>query len=286
MSVAPRDASTVLPVRDGPLGLEVFMIKRSSRLGFLGGAHVFPGGAVDAEDSSQAVECHAKGFDAAAAAAALGVTSGPRARGHYVAAIRELFEEAGVLLARSADGSLYGAGGASGLALSRHRAGLADGSIDFCSVLEALGAKLATETLSYFAHWITPASEPKRFDTRFFLTVMPPGQEAAHDAVESTHGEWLRPADALARYARGTMPMVFPTICCLDRLALHADADDALRACKALDVVDVVPKIVALDERVLVLYPGDPGYEAPRGLSEPGRILDRRVSRDGRWVKP
>src|SRR5262245_59635293 len=99
-----RDASTVLPLRDGENGLEVFMVKRSSRLGFLGGAHVFPGGAVDAADAAQEIVHHLEDFDAAAAARTLGIEDQTRARGHYVAAIRELFEEAGILLARARDG--------------------------------------------------------------------------------------------------------------------------------------------------------------------------------------
>lgn len=283
MPVPTRDASTVLPLRDADAGLEVFMIKRSTRLGFLGGAHVFPGGAVDNEDCAADLDAYLEGFDAENASSTLGISDLSRARGHYVAAIRELFEEAGILLARASgrwiehdDDSQW----------VRYRSALVGGELGFGHFVRELNLKLATDALSYFAHWITPASEHKRFDTRFFLAKMPSCQRAEHDRVESVHGEWISPGEALARYARGEIGMVVPTICALDRLALHSDAEDALRACRTLDVVDVVPKIVALDEQVAILYPGDPDYDAPDGITEPGRMLNRRVLKDGLWVKP
>jgi 8-oxo-dGTP pyrophosphatase MutT (NUDIX family) len=292
MSVPIRDASTVLALRDGPDGLEVFMIKRSSQLGFLGGAHVFPGGAVDDADRAEHLEPHLEGFDAAAAARTFGMEDDPaRARGHYVAAIRELFEEAGILLARGANAGGAWIDGADDAALearlASYRASVAAGDLAFDRFVAELELRLATDALCYFAHWITPPQEHKRFDTRFFLAPMPERQEACHDLVESVGGEWLRPADALARYARREIELVPPTICSLDRLALHSDVRDALHAARSLDVVKVLPKIVLATDAVTILYPGDEDYEG--GVARPvgpGRILNRLVLRDGLWAKP
>ena len=279
-----RDASTVLPLRDSPAGLEVFMVRRSARLGFLGGAHVFPGGAVDPEDRAEAVRRYLQGFEAAAACRTLRTDDELRVRGHYVAAFRELFEEAGVLLAVSSTGELCGAGEQARLSVDRIL--LARGRRAFVDVLEGLGLRLSADRLLYFAHWITPASSPKRFDTRFFVAIMPPGQSAQHDRAESADGEWVSPRDGLARYARGEVEMVVPTICALDRLTLHDTAADALRACRELDVVDVVPKVATANDRVAIFYPGDAEYGPAGGISEPGRLLSRQVLKGGRWQKP
>jgi 8-oxo-dGTP pyrophosphatase MutT (NUDIX family) len=276
MSVPIRDASTVLPLRDGPEGLEVFMVRRSLQLGFLGGAHVFPGGAVDPEDGSEPMQRYLRGFEAVDACRVLQVQEERRARGHYVAAFRELFEEAGVLLALSAGGLPCGA--AEQATLAAERSQVAAGRRRFCDVLEELGLVLATENLAYFAHWITPAPSPKRFDTRFFLAFMPTGQNARHEVGETIDGEWVRPGAALARYARGEMAMVVPTICALDRLTLHGSAEEAMRSCRELDVVDVVPNVARVGERLVILYPGDPGYGTVGRFSEPGRMLSRRPS--------
>jgi len=245
---------------------------------------VFPGGAVDGDDRSADLDPYLDAFDAVAACAALGLDDCSRVRGHYVAAIRELFEEAGILLAR--EGGRWVEHDDTDSRWLRGRAALASGALSFATFVRDQNLVLATDALFYFAHWITPASEHKRFDTRFFVAKMPPHQQARHDYVESTEGEWIRPSEALVRYARGEIEMVVPTICALDRLALHADVDDALWASRALDVVDVVPKIVAMAEHLAILYPGDPDYDAPDGLAEPGRMLNRRVLRDGLWVKP
>jgi 8-oxo-dGTP pyrophosphatase MutT (NUDIX family) len=287
MTVPIRDASTVLPLRDGPEGLEVFMVKRSSRLGFLGGAHVFPGGAVDDRDREIELDQHLGGFDPAAAARVLGIDDAQRARGHYVAAIRELFEEAGILLARAASGWIEHVDAALDERLAASRTAVATGSLPFSSFLAEFELRLATDALCYFAHWITPAVETRRFDTRFFVARMPERQLARHDRVESIDGEWLRPEVALARYARREIELVPPTICALDRLSLHRQADEVLEAALVLEVVEVLPKIVMTSEGVTILYPGDEDYTS--GVAHPAeaaRMLNRLVLRDGLWVKP
>jgi 8-oxo-dGTP pyrophosphatase MutT (NUDIX family) len=287
VTVPIRDASTVLPLRDGPDGLEVFMVKRSSRLGFLGGAHVFPGGAVDAGDRDPALDDHLDCFAAAAAARTLGIEDADRARGHYVAAIRELFEEAGILLARRDGGWIEHGDDALGRGFALAREDIAHGKLPFAAFVADLAIKLAADALCYFAHWITPAVESRRFDTRFFLARMPERQHARHDRVESIEGEWIRPEAGLARYARHEIELVPPTICALDWLALHGGADVALEAAVALEIVEVLPKIIMDGRGVTILYPGDDDYAA--GVPQPaeaGRMLNRLVLKDGLWVKP
>ncbi|RMD85028.1 MAG: NUDIX domain-containing protein [Candidatus Dadabacteria bacterium] len=285
MPPTPRDASTVLLLRDGRQGLEVFMVKRSSELGFLGGHHVFPGGAVDPSDADPIYERFLLGFDAERVAERFGMKEPGRARAHVVAALRELFEESGILLAapRGAVGSL--APTARYLQEARRR--VARGELSFADFLSRLGVHLAADRLHYFAHWVTPESGSRRFDTRFFLARMPEGQHAEHDRGETIDGEWVRPADALARYARREIELVPPTICSLDRLRLHETVGEALEAARQLDVVEVIPRIVLVDGDVTILYPGDEDYTSESaGPAEAGKMLNRLILRDGLWVRP
>ncbi|MBL8382591.1 MAG: NUDIX hydrolase [Burkholderiales bacterium] len=206
-----RDAATVLLLRDGGDGFEVFMVKRSGLSDVLGEAHVFPGGKIDAADSAPAMLGRIAGL-AALDVAALG-ESVPRERaaGMFVAAARETFEEAGVLLAQGVAGDL---------AAARARLNAKEPLAD---VLASLGALLDAAALVPWARWVTPAAVPKRFDARFFLAVAPPEQAARHDDYEATHSEWLSPRAALARYREGAIKLAPPTYMSLHHLSLFAD---------------------------------------------------------------
>ena len=209
-----RDASTVLPLRNARGDLEVFMVKRASSLGFLGGHHVFPGGAVDAQDADPRFDALLDGIDAEREARRFGMDDSLRARAHVVAALRELFEESGILLARDGDGEDL-LGGADSEVVQRFqlaRGQVASGALAFAELLEKESLRLAADSLCYFAHWITPKSGEKRFDTRFFIARMPDGQAAEHDPAETIEGEWVRPRDALERYGLRTIQLVAPTI--------------------------------------------------------------------------
>ncbi len=259
------------------------MVKRSSNLGFLGGHHVFPGGAVDDQDADPALAELIDGFDAAECARRFGIDDAVRARAHVVAAIRELFEESGILLARDdGDGDEQ--------RQERFQAArrlVASGELPFLRFLADEGLRLQAGDLWYYAHWITPESGEKRFDTRFFVARMPDGQSAEHDRHESIEGEWVRPRVALERYAKRQIELVPPTICSLDRLALHDSVEEVIEAARTLDVVDVIPRITLLDDTITILYPGDDDYES--GVARPtesGKMLNRLVLRDGIWVRP
>ena len=214
--VTPRPAATLLLLRDAPGGLEVLMTRRSPDARFAPGVHVFPGGAIDPADHL----AHAR--------VARRATQPDAALTQAVAALRESFEELGILLARHADGRLADA--ADMAALDRQQALLPQ--------CEALGLTLACDLALPLAHWITSPGTPRRFDTAFLVAAMPPGQEPVADETEQFEPVWLRPSDALKRHADGHLPMMFPTIRTLEHLLRYTDVRAALEACAARDGVE------------------------------------------------
>ncbi|HVZ45386.1 MAG TPA: MBL fold metallo-hydrolase [Ramlibacter sp.] len=207
--VAPRPAATVLLMRDGPEGVELLMTRRSPTASFSPGAYVFPGGAIDAADAK------------AHALAARRPSQGDLLLTQAIAAIRESFEEVGVLLARHADGSPVTA---------REVAAL-DREAPFFEQCSAAGLTLAADDVFVLAHWITDRDLPRRFDVPFLVARMPAGQSPRADEAEQFEPEWVRPADALARHEAGRFFMVFPTIRTLQRLTRFARVDEVLATC-------------------------------------------------------
>jgi 8-oxo-dGTP pyrophosphatase MutT (NUDIX family) len=240
MAVQPRMASAVMLLRDSAAGqgIEVFMVRRVIQSDFMPDVYVFPGGSISADDraAEQAEEvCTPIAYGAADPEGRTVMGSGIRA-----AAIRELFEEAGVLLAYR-DGQI--------LAINEEEAELFDdyrqafnerkGSLVEMARTEHL--RLATDRLGYFAHWITPEGMPKRFDTHFFITTAPTEQEAAHDHLETSEGVWISPIEALARFERNEFPLVFATIYQLRELAAFHNVEEALEAAAAQHVPTRIP---------------------------------------------
>ncbi|MFN2427641.1 MAG: NUDIX hydrolase [Candidatus Binatia bacterium] len=281
-----RDAATVLALRDTEAGPQVFMVRRDSRMGFLGGAHVFPGGAVDPRDCQPQLQQLASGFEAVGD---LGrIHPDPlRARGLLMAAVRELFEESGILLARDADGDWVDLEeeGARATRLAAGRSELSNHGGDFAGLLETDHLRIDVSGLRLFAHWITPEREKKRFDTRFFVARAPERQCARHCEIESSAGEWITPALALARYRAREIELVPPTIASLERLCDFADTDAALAAFECAEIPCIFPKIF-LGEEVVILYPGDADYESAEPRQPAGRHVNRLVMRDGLWHRP
>ena len=195
-SSQPLDASTVLLLRPGQ-PFDVFLVRRHAKSRFMGGMYVFPGGKRDEADSSLELEVLCAGLDAAGAARILGHGMAPeRAIGHYVAAIRETFEEADVLLAVDAAGAPIELGARED-ELAAARAALQAGETTMGEVMRGLGWRMDLARLRYLDHWITPPIEPRRFTARFFLAEVPSHQTAAHDEQEVTDGVWLTPRAAL-----------------------------------------------------------------------------------------
>lgn len=206
----PRDAATVLLLRDSAQGVEVFMVKRNTMVDFMAGAHVFPGGKVDAADSDPALLERLRG--------ALHPSFLPK---HYIAAIRETFEEAGVLLAEGLEEGRLG----------EARRALASGE-NFLSVMMRLGASFDAERLVAWTRWVTPAASPKRFDARFFLAAAPAEQLARHDEHETTASLWIVPGEALDRAQRGAMLIAPATYKCLSVLARYRSVAEGIAAAR------------------------------------------------------
>ena len=219
-----RDAATLLLVRDTPAGLEVFMVERPGAADF-GGMHVFPGGKVDAVDST--VESRCVALSDAVASERLGLPHGGIA--FWSAAIREAFEEAGVLLGYSGDRLVDLSDPATRDRFADHRAAVHKGELSIVDLCERENLRLATDRVHYFSHWITPLGPPRRYDTRFFLAHMPQNQVTAHHEKELEDGLWVRPSDALAHQEAGRWTMIFPTLTTLRSLARY-DRVDALEA--------------------------------------------------------
>jgi len=265
------------------------MVRRNRRLTFHGGAYVFPGGAVDESDASASFDDLLEGYELDDALQRLRLDDPARARGHYVAAMRELFEEAGILLARRGCGDwieLAGRGDEDER-FAAHRRAVAAGELAFEHMLREEGLRLGADTLCYFAHFVTPEHEKKRFDTRFFLACTPPGQHARHDEGETTEGRWITPANALAMYARREIQLLPPTIHSLDQLADCSDMAEAMAHAAASEINETRPKVSVIDDAVTLLLPDDEDYESGVATpARPGRTLHRLVLRDGLWVKP
>jgi 8-oxo-dGTP pyrophosphatase MutT (NUDIX family) len=217
--VPVRDAATVALLRNASAGLEVYLLQRSSEAVFSPNAHVFPGGALDDEDRAQSMNRWC----------------GPFERGHscpiayYIAAIRESFEEAGLLLAYDASGEMIRLDDPDvrerfGL----HRKAMHAGQRSLDALCAEEGLMLAVDLLVPFGHWITPKGAPRRFDTRFFVAAAPEHQTASSDEIETTSGLWARPVDVLEANDKGEIELILPTRRSLEALAKHATVDDAL----------------------------------------------------------
>jgi 8-oxo-dGTP pyrophosphatase MutT (NUDIX family) len=242
----PRRAATLLLLRDGADGLEVLMTSRHEAAGFAAGALVFPGGKVEPTDGALATCC--------AGAAALDES----ALVLRIAAIRETFEECGILLAR-AEGALLSAAELAAL-LARHGRSAAG----FAALAAAAGLELATDHLVPYAHWITPIDQPKRFDTHFFLAPAAPGQIAVHDGREAVDAVWTTPRAVLAGADAGRIKLVFATRMNLVKLARSATVAAALAASRTETIVTVTPVIENTDAGRFIRIPEAAGYGAGR----------------------
>lgn len=246
-----RTASSLLLVRDGTQGLEVLMIRRAERAGDArSGAAVFPGGVLDKRDADAYAFC--LGDDDATWSRRLGVAS--RGMDYLVAAVRETFEEVGLLLAHHGDGTTPDL-----QALTPWRDRLQDGSASAAELCAAEDLVLDLRGLVYMAHWLTPPGTPKRFDTRFFMTLAPAGQQAQADLGEAVELMWLTPAQALDRERGLTLLPV--TRCTLQDLGQHRTAAEALAWARGLqDIPLIMPRRAQTERGLRVVLPGELPY--------------------------
>ena len=257
----PRPAATVITVRDGANGYEILMLRRNLNSDFVGGAYVFPGGRVDETDAGARAERLSFGLDDDEASRRLGVGTGGLA--YYIACLRELFEEAGLLVVCARDGApIQLSDDATKERLAVSRRDVNAGTLDFLEMLEREGLVLDLRGLEYVAHWVTPTGFSRRFDTRFFLVKAPEEQVATHDAGETVADQWIRPLDALAAHAGGELEMMPPTIRNLEAIARFSTSQEVIDYARTLrDIVRVQPRIVSRDGEVRLLMPGDDGYD-------------------------
>lgn len=256
--VAPLPAATVTLVRDSGAGLEVLMLQRNFQSGFMPGMYLFPGGALDASDYSQEVCARCSGLDDETASRVLGLRRGGLA--YWVAAIRESFEEAGVLLTYEPSGALVTLKQAEAAArLGRRRIALNAGACDFCELLQEEGLRLAVDRLVYFSHWITPVTAPRRYDTRFFLAAAPESQDPLHDNREAIDHLWINPGVALDRHRGGAFSMRTPTIRTLEQFADYSAVESLMQAMR--DQRHIPAMLPRIDRQGRRLLPGDAGYE-------------------------
>jgi 8-oxo-dGTP pyrophosphatase MutT (NUDIX family) len=252
--VAPRPASTILLLRDSKAAkeIEVFMMVRHYEIDFNSGALVFPGGSVDKNDKEilERAELYSggEGLDAAALS-------------FRIAAIRETFEESGILLARpKGSTSLVDAKRASEIEAA-HRTALNERKTTFLEVLAQNDVWLALDELVPYAHWITPEGMPKRFDTWFFLAAAPPDQLGAHDGRESTDSIWVSPREALEGGETGRFKLPFPTTRNLIKLGKQSNVKAALDDGKGRDIVTVMPVMTRLNGGRQLRIPIEAGYD-------------------------
>ncbi|XVJ64592.1 MAG: NUDIX hydrolase [Sphingopyxis sp.] len=243
-AVDPVPAATMLLLRDKP-EFQVLMVKRHHQIDFASGALVFPGGKPSAGDAAPEWADHCRG------GSALDDTQ----RALRIAAIREAYEEAGILLAEHLDGSMF-----EGTCDLESRKAVERGEREFLDVVREADLHLRLDRMSDFARWITPTFMPKRFDTHFFVVRAPERQIAACDGYETVDAEWLSPRKALEMEASGERTIIFPTRLNLQLLAEAASAEDCVARAEAREIVTVLPDVVQRDGKNVLTIPQDAGY--------------------------
>lgn len=257
-----RLAATVILARSP---FEVYLTRRSARSSFAPDAFVFPGGTVDPQDALPAVQQRTLGLNdarlrdefRATVDASLSSSEPPiepaQGAALLVAALRELFEEAGVLLARDAAGNLVSTSSVEGL--DSERVAVRTNALPFGDFLARHDWYADAATLALFSHWITPPIEPRRYNTHFFFALAPSSQDPLADAHETHDGIWIAPTDALERYGRGAMHLVYPTIKHLERLRAFGSADEAADYARRKRVLTIMPNA-----------PNDGDFKIPQAL--------------------
>jgi 8-oxo-dGTP pyrophosphatase MutT (NUDIX family) len=297
MAVIPKNAATVILLRDKePEGLEVFLLKRHEKSSFMGGNFVYPGGRVDRDDGSLEICSLSKGITFEEAQKILGgITSPEESIAYWIAGIRELFEEAGVLLAYDQKGNLFQIKYRDEQErFLNYRNSLHQGKMTICQMAQKEKLLLALDQLHYYAHWITPEARSERFDTRFFLAHYPLGQEASHDQKETTAGVWLTPRKALGKNLKGEVILSPPTLKTLEDLSRFKSIDDIFSSLKEREIHPILPILTKIPSGPIIIFPWDPEYEIfqkgeiPVHLDhgQPSQLSDnttRLILKEGIW---
>jgi 8-oxo-dGTP pyrophosphatase MutT (NUDIX family) len=241
----PRDAATLILMRDAARSgarLEILMLRRHSNSAFLPGAYVFPGGRVETADYAREVEGVCQGLTSGQAQSIIDGASPPeKALGFFVSAMREAFEEAGILLAYRESPDLIAINEEDKTRFSQYRKQVQKDPSSFAAMVRSEGARLAVDRLFYFAHWITPEIVPIRFDTRFFVAEAPPDQEALYDTLETTDSLWITPQEVLEKRRKGELDVPFPTFCNVRTLAEFSGVEEVIASTVSKEVPCIQP---------------------------------------------
>ena len=240
MVAIPRDAATLILMRDvnrARTGIEILLVRRHSKSSFMPGAYVFPGGAVETADYTTQAERVCDGLSFEQAQGIIPDASPPeKALGFFVAAIRETFEEAGILLANREATNVIAFSEEGKARFTGYRRQVRKDPFSFVTIIEREGLKLAAENLFYFAHWITPEISPIRFDARFFVAIAPSNQEVLCDALETTEHVWIAPQEAL-KEQRGDFWLPPPTLASISLLARFSSVDEVIAWTRDKDIL-------------------------------------------------
>jgi len=298
MAVIPKRAATVILLRDeGTQGFEVFLLKRHEKSSFMGGNYVYPGGRVDREDGSSEICFLSKGVSLEKAQKILGGALSPEESfAHWIAGIRELFEEAGVLLAYDQTGKLLRLDDREEQKrLLHYRKLLQKDEITICELARKENLLFALDHLHCYAHWITPEARSERFDTIFFVARYPSGQEASHDQKETTAGAWLTPRKALEENLTGEVILSPPTLKTLEDLSRFRSIGEIFDSLEQGDIKPILPVLTKISDHPLLVFPWDPEYEifqkgeipSPIHHGRPSQTGDnttRLLMSEGRWL--
>jgi 8-oxo-dGTP pyrophosphatase MutT (NUDIX family) len=298
MIAIPKKAATVILLREmKPEGFEVFLLKRHEKSSFMGGNFVYPGGRVDHGDGHAEVCAHCKGLSPEEAHRRFGGTLPPNESvAHWVAGIRELFEEAGVLLAYDQTGrALSLKNSTEQERFFKYRGALQKGTLTLLQMAQEEKVFFALDQLHYYAHWITPVARSERFDTRFFLACHPEGQEATYDQKETTLGVWLTPKQALEENLKGNAALSPPTLKTLEDLSRFKNTAEVFNALEKSKIQSILPVLTKINDDTLLIFPWDPEYgifqrgEVPEKVdhgrpSRPEDNTTRLILKKGCWI--
>jgi 8-oxo-dGTP pyrophosphatase MutT (NUDIX family) len=290
MVVLPKKASSVILLRNTAKGVETFLIQRHVASSFMGGLYAFPGGNLEVEDFSEELLAHVEGIAGKEASAILDKKSSPQiSLAHWVTGIREVFEEVGVFFASDGRGKLISFEDEKRRKnFEQHRALLIKGKMSFARILRQENLKLAADSLIHYSHWITPEARQKRYDTHFFMALVPKGQIPSADKKEITAGIWLTPQQALKANISSDIPLTPPALCMLEELAPFSSAEDIIGFARERNMSDpIVPILTTINGYEVLLLPGDKLYAACGGKEKRNyNILDqtvRLILEKGRW---
>jgi 8-oxo-dGTP pyrophosphatase MutT (NUDIX family) len=284
MAAIPKKATTIILLREKKAeGFEVFLLKRHEKSSFMAGNFVYPGGRVDRSDGSKEISCHCKGVTFEEAHKIMGGSISPdESFAHWVAGIRELFEEAGVILAYDRSGSPFSI--KNQIQQERflnYRTLLQKGNLTLLQIAQEEEILFALDQLHYYAHWITPEAFSERFNTRFFLALHPVGQEANYDQKETTAGIWITPQKALEENLKGKVILSPPTLITLKDLFRFKSMEDLFNSLKNKEIRPVLPFLTKILSETIIVYPWDPEYEAFQRGEFPVHMNHGRPSQSG-----